>query len=63
MLFLIETICCNIFICNYFRNKIDFLNFFLQFPNLESILNIFEKKVAFIADVFLNLKTENNDVR
>ena len=31
-----------------------FLNFFLRFRNLDSILNIFKKNMTLIADVFLN---------
>ena len=34
-----------------------FLNFFLHFLNLDSILNIFEKNMTLITDVFLNLRT------
>ena len=37
--------------------------FFLNFRNLDSILNIFRKKMIFIADVFLNLRTPKNVVR
>ena len=63
ILFLIETIYCNIFRCNYVRNKKLSPNFFLNFPNLYSILNIFKKKMTLIADVFLNLRTPKNVVR
>ena len=63
ILFLIETIYCNIFRCNYVRNKKLSLNFFLNFPNLNSILNIFKKRMTLIADVFLNLRTPKNVVR
>ena len=44
ILFLIETIYCNLFKCNYLRIKKFCFNFFLHFPNLDWILNIFEKK-------------------
>ena len=44
ILFLIDTIYCNQFRCNYLRNKNLFLNLFLNFQNLDLILNIFEKK-------------------
>ena len=37
--------------------------FFLHFRNLESISNIFKKKMTLIADVFLNLRTPKNVVR
>ena len=37
--------------------------FLLHFLNLESILNIFEKKMTLIADVFLNLGSPKNAVR
>ena len=57
ILFLIETIYCNIFRCNYLRNKKHFPNFFLHFRSLDSILQIFKKKMTLIADVFLNLRT------
>ena len=38
-------------------------SFFLHFRNLDSISNIFEKKMTLIADVFLNLRTAKNVVR
>ena len=37
-----------------------FFNFFSHFPNLDSILNIFEKMMTLIADVFLKLGTRKN---
>ena len=57
ILFLTEAIYCNIFRCNYLRNEKNFRNFFLHFLNLDSILNIFKKKITLIADAFLNLGT------
>ena len=67
ILFLIETTYCNIFICNYVRNEKIFLNFFFfgggEFRNLDSIANIFEKKITVIADVFLKLRTPENVAR
>ena len=64
ILFLTEAIYCNMFICNYLRNEKLFVNFFfLKFLNLDSIWNIFKKKVTLIADVFLNLQTAENVVR
>ena len=63
ILFLIEAIYCNIFRCIYLRNEKYFLKFFSHFPNLESISNIFKKKMTLIADVFLNLRTPKYVVR
>ena len=40
-----------------------FLNFLLHFLNLDSVFDIFKKKMTFIADVFLNLRTPENVVR
>ena len=40
-----------------------FSEFFLQFGNLDSILNIFKKQMTLIADVSLNLRTPKNLVR
>ena len=34
-----------------------FSDFFLQFVNLLSVLNIFQKMMTLIDDVFLNLRT------
>ena len=45
------------------KRKISFGSFFLHFLNLDSILNIFQQKMALIADVFLNLWTPKNVVR
>ena len=39
-----------------------FSNFFLHFLNLDSILNIFKKKITLIVDVFLKLRTVKNVV-
>ena len=63
VLFLTEAIYCNIFRCIYLRNEKYFVNFFLHFLNLESILNIFKKKMILIADVFLSILTQKNVVR
>ena len=63
IVFLIETIYCNILRCNYLRNKKQFPNFFFDFENLDSIFNIFKKKMTLIADVFLNWRTRKNVVR
>ena len=63
ILFSTEAIYCNIFRCIYLRNKKYFVNFFLHFLNFDSILKIFKKKIALIADVFLNLRTPKYLVR
>ena len=42
--FFTEAIYCNMFRRNYLRNKKLFLDFFLHFLNLNSILNILKKK-------------------
>ena len=39
-----------------------FFFFFLHFRNLDSILNIFKKKMTFIVDVFLIFRTPKNVV-
>ena len=43
ILFLNEASYCNMFRGNYLSNEKYFLNFFSQFRNLHSILNIFKK--------------------
>ena len=64
ILFLIETSYSNILRCNYLKNEKYFHDFFfLHFLNLDSILNSLKKKMTFIADVFLNLRTPKNVVR
>ena len=40
-----------------------FFNFFVHFRNLRSILNIFNKKMTPIDDVFLNARPPQNVVR
>ena len=44
ILFLTEAVYCNIFRCNYLKKEKYFLDFFLNFLNLDSILKIFETK-------------------
>ena len=63
ILLLIETIYCNIFRCNYLRNKKLFLDFFSHFQNLNSILKIKRKKMTLIADWLLILRNPKNLVR
>ena len=63
ILFLTENIWRNQFGSNYLKNKKLFLNFFLHFRNLHEILNIFKKKMTFIADLFPKLRTPKDVVR
>ena len=37
--------------------------FFLHFVSLDSILNIFRKKMSFLADILLNLRTPKYVIR
>ena len=43
--------------CNYLKNQKIFLHFFFHFWNLDQILNILEKKMIVIANVFPKLGT------
>ena len=46
------------------QKQITFSEFsFFHFGNLDSILNIFQKMMTLIADVFLNLRRPENVVR
>ena len=45
------------------KNFVSFFFFFLHFPNLDRILNIFKQKVTLIPDVFLDLRTPKNVLR
>ena len=48
----------------YIRHEKIFLKFFfLKFRNLDSILNIFKKKMTLIPDIFFDLGTPKNVVR
>ena len=58
ILFLMETI--YFLLMQYVRNEKHFLNSFLNFENLSSILNIFEKKMTVTAYVYLKLRTPKN---
>ena len=60
---LIETIFIKIFRWDYLRKKKIFLLSFLHFLNLDSILNIFKKKMTVIGDIFLNLGTPEKVVK
>ena len=62
-LFLTENIWRNQFAINYPKNEKLFLNYFLNFRNLHEILNICKKKMSFIADLFVKLRTPENVVR
>ena len=63
ILFLTENIERNQLGSNYLKNKKLFLNFYLRFRNLQEILNICKKKMSFIADLFVKLRTPKNVVR
>ena len=63
ILFLTENIWRNQFRSNYLKNEKLFLNYFLDFRNLHEILNICNKKMSFIADLFAKLRTPKNVVR
>ena len=63
ILFLIETIYCNIFRCNYLTKKKTFSDPFLHFANLDTNLKISKKRLTFIANVSLNLRTPKSVVR
>ena len=63
VLFLIETTSRNQFRYYYLRNKILLLNLSLYFWNLHYILNIFEKKMTLIADIFVKLRTPKKVIK
>ena len=46
-----------------FQKRKIFSRFFLNFLNLDSILNIFKNKMTLIADIFSNLPTLKNVIR
>ena len=57
ILFGIVTICSSLFKCSFLKNEKLFLNFLFHLWNLHQILNIFEKKIIVIANVFPRLQT------
>ena len=63
ILFVTENIWRNQFGSNYLKNENLFLNFFLHFRNRQEILNICNKKMSFIADLFPKLRTPKNVLR
>ena len=63
ILFLTEAIHCHISRCNYISIENIFPDSFLHFQNLDWILNIFNKKMTVIADLFLSIGTPKNVVR
>ena len=63
ILLLTEIIWRNQFGSKYLKNKKLFHNYFLHFRNLHEILNICNKKMSFIADLFAKLRTPKNVVR
>ena len=63
ILFGIVRICSSLFKCNYIKNKKLFINVLFHLWNLHQILNIFEKKVIGIADVFYKLQNVKSLVK
>ena len=63
ILFLIETIYCNIFRWNYLRKKKLFLILFFGFLKFGFSFEDFQKEMTLIADVILNLGTRKNVIR
>ena len=57
ILFKIVRICKSIFKCNCLKNENIFLNFLLHFLNVHEILDILEKRMIVIANVFPKLQT------
>ena len=49
-------VCCSLFKCNYVENKKRFFQILLRLWNLHQILNIFQKKMIVIANVFPRLQ-------
>ena len=56
IMFKIVRICSSLFKCNYLKNKKLFVNFLSDFWNHHQILDIFEKKMIVIANVFAKLQ-------
>ena len=63
ILFAIVRISSSLFKCNYIKNKKLFIDFLFHLWNLHQILNIFEKKMIVIANVFSKLQTVKNLVK
>ena len=63
ILFKIEKIWYSQYERNYVGNEKPFLCFLINFWNLHQILNILNKKIIVIANVFLKLQTVKNSVR
>ena len=57
ILFGIVRICSSLFKCNYLKNEKLFFKFLFHLWNLYLLLNIFEKKMIVIANVFVRLLT------
>ena len=55
ILFIVVRISDSEFKCNYVKNEKIVLNFLFDFWNLKQILNILEKKMMVIANIFPNL--------
>ena len=58
----IARICNSQFKCKYLKNEKHFLYFLFHFSNLNQILNILEKKMMVMANLFPKLQTEKNFV-
>ena len=59
----IVKICSSLYKCNYFKKENFFLTFLFHLWNLPQILNILEKNVIVIANVFPRLQTVKDLVR
>ena len=53
----IVRICSSLFKCNYLKNGKNLLKFLFRLLNIHQILNILEKKMIVIANVFARLQT------
>ena len=53
----IVRICSSLFKGSYFKKEKPFLNFLFHLGNIRQILNLFEKKMIVIANVFARLQT------
>ena len=56
-------ICISLVKCKYLKNKKLFLKFLLHLWNIHEILNIFEKKMIVLANVFRKLQTVKDLVK
>ena len=63
ILFGIVRISGSLFKCNYIKNKKILINFLCRLWNLHQILNIFEKKIIAVGNVFPKLETVKDLVK